>query len=85
MGQNDMQENRDLYYIAALIDGEMNNSSGEGTLRQEIEKNSGLKFEYNVQSFIKALVSEKLKISPAPVKVIKRLKRKIISVCNGFK
>ncbi len=72
-----MKENRDLYYIAALVDGEIKDPSEEKKLRYEIENNPDLKFEYFVQSFIKNLVSERMKISPVPVKVRKRLERKI--------
>ncbi len=72
-----MKENRDLYYIAALADGEVNDSSLEQKLQEEIRNNPDLQFEFFVQSSIKNLVSQRLKISPAPVKVRKRLERKI--------
>jgi hypothetical protein len=72
-----MKENRDLYYIAALIDGEIKDPSDAKKLRDEIENDPELKFEYFIQSSIKNLVSERLKILPAPIKVRKRLERKI--------
>ena len=72
-----MKENRDLYYIAALVDGEIKDPSEEKKFRDKIENDPELKFEYFVQSSIKNLVSERLKISPAPVKVRNRLERRI--------
>ncbi len=72
-----MKENRDLYYIAALADGEIKDPSLEQKLRDEIRNNPDLQFEFFVQSSIKNLVSQRLKISPTPVKVRKRLERKI--------
>ncbi len=80
-----MKESRDLYYIAALTDGEIEIPAEKEKLSKEIEKNSQLKFEYNVQSFTKSLVSEKLKISPVPLKVKKQLERKLKSESkSGF-
>ncbi len=72
-----MKENRELYYIAALVDGEIKDSAEENKLRVKIENNPELQFEYNIQRSIKTLVSERLKISPAPAKVRKKLERKI--------
>jgi hypothetical protein len=72
-----MKENRDLYYIAALADGEIKDPSQEQKLRDEIRNNPDLQFEYFVQTSIKNLVSTRLKIAPAPVKVRQRLERKI--------
>jgi len=72
-----MKENRDLYYIAALADGEIKDPSLERKLRDEIKDDDGLQFEFFVQTSIKNLVSQRLKIAPAPVKVRKRLERKI--------
>ncbi len=72
-----MKENRDLYYIAALADGEIKDPSLEQKLRDEIRNNPDLQFEYFVQTSIKNLVSTRLKVAPAPVKVRQRLERKI--------
>lgn len=72
-----MKENRDLYYIAALADGEINDPTLEKKLRDEISDNPNLQFEYFVQTSIKNLVSTRLKIAPAPVKVRLRLERNI--------
>ncbi len=72
-----MKENRELYYIAALVDGEIKDSTEENKLRAQIENNPELQFEYNVQRSIKTLVSKRLKITPAPAKVRKKLERKI--------
>ncbi len=72
-----MKESRDLYYIAALADGEIKDPSEEKRLRDKIEKDPELQFEYFVQVSVKKLVSERLSISPAPEKTRKRLERKI--------
>ncbi len=72
-----MKENRDLYYIAALADGEIKDPSLEQKLRDEIQADAGLQFEFFVQTSIKNLVSQRLKIAPAPVKIKKRLERQI--------
>ncbi len=72
-----MKESRDLYYIAALADGEIKDPSEEKSLRDKIEKDPGLQFEYFVQASVKKLVSERLSLSPAPEKTRKRLERKI--------
>ena len=72
-----MKENRDLYNIAALVDGEINDSSEAKRLKDEIENDPELKFEYFIQYSVKNLIRERLKISPAPVTVRKRLDRKI--------
>ena len=72
-----MKENRELYYIAALVDGEIKDSAEENKLRVKIENNPELQFEYNIQRSIKTLVSERLKLYPAPAKVRKKLERKI--------
>jgi len=72
-----MKESRDLYYIAALADGEVKDPSEEKSLRDKIEKDPGLQFEYFVQKSIKRLVSERLNISRVPEKVRIRLERKI--------
>ncbi len=79
-----MQENRDTYFIAALIDGEIKDPAEEKRLRDEMEGNADLRFEYFVQSSVKNLVSTRLGISPAPAKVRKKLERKI-SPASGFK
>ncbi len=72
-----MKEKRELYYIAALVDGEIKDSTEENKLRAQIENNPELQFEYYVQRSIKTLVSERLKLNPAPAKVRKKLERKI--------
>ena len=72
-----MKENRDLYYIAALADGEIKDAELEQKLRDEIRNNPDMQFEYFVQTSIKNLVSERLKIAPAPVKLKKRIEGKI--------
>lgn len=72
-----MKEYRDLYYIAALADGEIKDPAEANKLREEIENNPELKFEYFVQSSVKELVSERLKLSPAPAKVRQRLERNL--------
>ncbi len=78
-----MKENRDLYYIAALTDGEIKDPALEQKLREEIKNNPDLQFEFFVQSSIKNLVSQRLKISPAPDEVRQRLKRKIAPSSNA--
>lgn len=72
-----MKENRDTYFIAALVDGEIKDPAEEKRLQNEVEENPDLGFEYFVQSSIKKLVSSRLGISPAPSKVRTRLERKI--------
>lgn len=74
-----MRENRDLYYLAAIVDGEIKNLPDEEKLKKEIEDSSELRFEYNIQSLIKSFVSEKLKLSQAPIKMEKKLKKKLKS------
>ncbi len=80
-----MRENRDLYYIAALADGEIKDASLEKKLRAEIRNDPDLQFEFFVQSSIKNLVSRRLKITPAPVKVRNRLERKLNHLSGFFK
>ena len=72
-----MKESRDLYLIEALKDGEIKDPAEEKRLRESVESNPELKFEFFIQSSIKNLVSGRLKISPAPVNVRKRLERKL--------
>ncbi len=72
-----MKENRDLYYIAALADGEIKDAGLEQKLRDEIRNNPDLQFEYFVQTSIKKLVSERLKIAPVPAKLKKRIEGNI--------
>ena len=72
-----MREDRNLYYIAALVDGEIQDEEQKQKLLNDIKNNPELQLEYNVQKFMKSLVSERLKISPAPAKVRKKLERKI--------
>lgn len=72
-----MKEYRDLYYIAALVDGEIKDPAAANKLREEIENNPELKFEYFVQSSVKELVSGRLKLSPAPTKIRQRLERNL--------
>ncbi len=80
-----MKENRDTYFIAALADGEIKDPSFEQKLRDEIKNNPDLQFEFFVQSSIKNLVSQRLKISPAPARVRERLEKKISPVSDsGF-
>ena len=72
-----MKENRDLYYIAALADEEIKDAAEVTKLRDKINKDPELKFEYFVQSSIKNLVADRLGISPTPERVRKRLIKKI--------
>ena len=72
-----MKENRDLYYIAALVDGEIKDAAEEEKLLEKIDQDPELKFEYFVQSSIKNLVSGRLAVSPAPESVRIRLEKKI--------
>ena len=74
---SDMKE-KDLYNITALVDGEIRNLAEEKKLREDIDKDPDLKFEYFIQSSVKNLIRERLKIMPAPVKVKRRLERKIV-------
>jgi RNA polymerase sigma-70 factor (ECF subfamily) len=81
-GKEEVNESRDLYFIAALSDGEISDAIEEEKLRKEIEKNTALKFEFDVQSFVKILISEKLKTSIVSLNFKKKLLRKIKSKGN---
>jgi hypothetical protein len=72
-----MKENRDIYFIAALADGEIKDAGEEKKLREKIDRDPELKFEFFIQTSVKNLVSDRLKISPAPAGVRKRLEKKI--------
>lgn len=76
----EISDNRNSWNLAALVDGEMKNNSEEDTIRKSIEKEPGLLFEYNIQVLIKTLIEEKLKILTMPLKVKRKLERKIRSV-----
>jgi len=82
MEKEDINESRDLYFIAALSDGEINNPTEEEKIRKEIERNTALKFEFDVQLFVKILIPEKLKTSNVSLKFKKKLFRKIKSKGN---
>lgn len=72
-----MKENRDIYFIAALVDGEIKDNDEKKRLREKIDSDPELKFEYFVQSSVKNLVSDRFRVSPAPLQVRKKLERKI--------
>lgn len=72
-----MKENRDLYYIAALVDGEIKDAAEEEQLLVKIDKDPELKFEFFVQSSIKNLVSGRLAVSPSPESVRRKLEKNI--------
>jgi hypothetical protein len=72
-----MKETRDLYYLAALADNEINDSAQIEKLKSAIEKNPDMKAEYDVQMLIKSLVSDKLKTTPAPDKMKRKIERKL--------
>lgn len=72
-----MKDNREIYFIAALADGEIKDPQHEKKLRDEIRDNPALQFEFFVQSSIKDLVAQRLKITPAPQEVRKHFERKL--------
>lgn len=76
-GKGEADESRDLYLIAALVDRETVNALQEEKLKKQIEESSVLKYEFEVQSYVKSLLSEKLKPSFIPLKFKKKLLRKI--------
>lgn len=56
--------NNDL--VTAYVDNEISDESLLKQIKEQIDSNSTLKFEYNVQSFCKKIVNEKVKKVPAP-------------------
>lgn len=81
----EVKEDRDYYYIAALADNELKNTSGEEKIREAIAKTPELIFEYNVQLLVKNLLNEKLKFISAPTGIRKKLQRKISSVSKSIR
>lgn len=81
----EISDNRNSWNLAALADGEMKNNSAEDTIRKSIEKEPGFLFEYNIQVLIKTLIEEKLKILTVPLKVKRKLERKISSVSRKIR
>jgi hypothetical protein len=75
--------------ITAYADKEISDTSELSEVNSLIENNESLRFDYEVQVLIKSLVSEKLKIKPAPVRIKNKILRKInpskiISFFTGF-
>ncbi len=65
--------NNDL--ITAYVDNEISDESLLNRIREQLNNDNSLKFDYNVQSFCKRIVSKKVKKIPAP----EYLKSKILS------
>ena len=63
--------------IASYVDLELNDHTKTAEIKQLIEIDKGIEFDYKVQLLIKSLVTEKLKIKPAPERLRKKIIRKI--------
>ena len=50
-----MKGTPELYFIAELADDEVSNPEDQKRFKNEIEKNSDLKYEFNVQAFTKEI------------------------------
>jgi methyl coenzyme M reductase subunit D len=78
----------DQYTISKLLSCIVDNEPAEqdkiDELKQLIEKDEKLKYDYEVQAFIKSLVSEKLKMQPASERIKKKIIRKINPKKNLF-
>lgn len=81
----EINENRDTYYLSALADNEIDTPAQEEKIREAIEKEPGLLFEYKVQDLIKSLITEKLKIFTIAPKIKKKLERKISSASKSIR
>jgi len=63
--------------ITSYVDGELTDPSKVNEIKELIEKDRNLKFDYNVQLFIKSIVTNRFKIQPTPEEVRKKVIRKI--------
>ncbi len=63
--------------ITAYVDGELTDPSKVYEIKDLIEKDRNIKFDYNVQLLVKSIVTDRLKIQPTPEKVSKKVIRKI--------
>lgn len=63
--------------LSCLVDNEPLDPDKINELKQLIEKDKNIKYDYEVQAFIKSLVSEKLRMQPAPERIKKKIIRKV--------
>ncbi len=63
--------------ITCYVDGELKDEQKINATKNLIETNKEAAFDYNVQVFVKSLVSEKLKIKPVPEKIKNKIIKKI--------
>lgn len=63
--------------ITKYVDCEVTDQSELNEIKDLIEKDTNIKFDYNVQLFIKSIITERLKIQPTPEQVRRKVIRKI--------
>ena len=67
--------------ITAYIDGEIIDLTKVNDIKGLIEKDSSLKFDFQVQRLMKLIVTERFKIQPTP----KKIRRKVLGKINPSK
>lgn len=72
MVQKDLNE-----LITTYVDGEITDPSTVNEIKNLIEKDRSIELDYNVQSLMKSIISDKLKILPTPENIRKKVIRKI--------
>lgn len=66
-----------LRLVTSLADGELKDGSELSYVQNLIETEKDLNYDYQVQLFIKSILSEKLKTLPVPHKIKDKVIRKI--------
>ena len=69
------QENIEL--LTALVDGEIDDTVKSKELKELIDADEEIRFEYQIQSLMKKLVREKVEFQKAPEKLHKKIEKKI--------
>lgn len=63
--------------ITDFVDGEITDTSQINEIKNLIEKDEGLRFDYLVQHLMKSIIADKLKIKPVPERIRKKVIKKI--------
>ena len=67
--------------ITAYIDGEITDPTKVNDIKDRIEKDNNLKFDFQVQRLMKSIVADRFKIQPTP----KKVRRKVLGKINPSK
>ena len=63
--------------ITAFVDNELDQPNDVNDIKKLIENDRNINFDYKLQFFMKSIISESMKIHPAPERIRKKIIRKI--------